>query len=385
MTPGARISAAIECLDQIFSGMPAEKALTGWARRSRFAGSKDRAAVRDHVFDALRSRDSFAADGGELTGRSVMIGLVRLQGLAIEELFNGVGHAPEPLSDEEHSIKSHDWRWDMPDWCVEKLKASHPNSAMDVAKALKARAPVDLRVNVRKISLPAAQAALRVDAIETEKAAVSDSCLRITENPRKLKQSKAYLDGLVELQDVGSQALVKALPLKPGDRILDFCAGGGGKSLAMLAAIDAVCFAHDANPTRMKDIPLRAERAGVSIQQLSTAEMSQHGPYDLVLCDAPCSGSGSWRRSPDAKWRLGKDQFDNLLSLQGEILWEAAHRVEAGGYLCYATCSLFAEENENQVNEFLKRNTNFTMISQHSWTPLDSCDGFYVAIMQLKG
>ncbi len=403
MTPGARISAAIECLDQIFAGMPAEKALTGWARRSRFAGSKDRAAVRDHVFDALRSRDTYAHIGGALTGRSVMIGFVQSQDdQNFDDLLNGLGHSPEPLTDAERAtltnvmapqshgdrepwLMSANWFWDMQDWCADMLKEAYPETACEIAQNLKARAPLDVRVNTRRSSVSEAIDLLQADEILAQTCDISPSVIRIVQNARKVKLSRAFLEGHIEVQDAGSQALVNALPLSGVARLLDYCAGGGGKSLAIADICDATVFAHDISDARMVDIPVRATRAGVSIQCLSTDKIGQQAPFDLVLCDAPCSGSGAWRRSPDAKWRLTAERFQELLDLQYEILTNARKQVSENGYLAYATCSLFAQENEDQVNRFLKEFPMFEKKSQSSWTPLDGCDGFFICVMQLKG
>ena len=394
MTPGARVQAAIECLDDIFAGAPAEKTMTRWARRSRFAGSKDRAAVRDHVFDALRNRDSLAALGGGLTGRAVMIALALREGQDVQALFNGIAHAPSVLSAEEDGqIAQVRERgidaiandiWDMPDDWAGKLLASHPQNAQAIAHALRDRAPVDLRVNLRKMGRDAALTRLAQEGITAQICDISSTALRITEGARALKNSRSYLDGLVELQDAGSQALVEALPLKESMQVLDYCAGGGGKSLAIAGLAEARIFAHDSDEGRMKDIPARAARAGVKVDCVNSSGALKVSPFDLVLCDAPCSGSGAWRRSPDAKWRLTQEAFQTVLQTQREILLQAKTLVGQSGYLAYATCSLFAEENEEQVNEFLKDTLKFKLIFQKSWTPLDGCDGFHVSVMQLE-
>ena len=396
MTPGARVSAAIECLDQIFAGSPAEKTLTRWARGSRFAGSKDRAAVRDHVFDALRKRDTCAFLGGALTGRSVMIGLCYLQGSDLEGVFSGQGHAPDPLTaveidtvqsnqaalnGDEDASKSNAL-WNMQGWCKEALKVSHDDKSFEIADLLSARAPVDLRTNLIKGSVEDAISTLAEDDILVEPSDLSETALRVLNNPRKVKTSRAYESGLVELQDAGSQALVDALPIPEVGSILDFCAGGGGKSLALAAKTSAFIYAHDVDVKRMQDIPIRAKRAGADIKCLDGDRVLANAPFDLVLCDAPCSGSGAWRRSPDAKWRTTQSEFENLLSLQACILDEANAFVRSNGYLCYATCSLFAQENEDQVNKFLEDRTDFKLILQKLWTPLNGSDGFYVAVLQ---
>lgn len=403
MTPGARVSAAIECLDQIFEGTPAEKVLTRWARGSRFAGSKDRAAVRDHVFDALRRRNTCAQIGGALTGRGVMIGLIQVLGCAHDQLFSGEGHAPAPLSvveaDHLESIgrdalgkeatqfalgEEPSFAWDMQEWCIEKLTQSHPKVAFQIVQTLQERAPVDLRVNLKKATRDSAIKALADDGIECSALPEVVTALRVQSNPRKVKNSDAYLTGLVELQDAGSQALALALPLDGCRKILDYCAGGGGKSLAMAARSSAAIYAIDSNSTRMKDIPARAARAGVEIGCLDSSSLHKQAPFDLVLCDVPCSGSGSWRRSPDAKWRLSETDFYDLLKVQSEILQRASCLLAPDGYLCFATCSLFSEENEDQVNAFLESASNFELIFQKSWTLLDHCDGFHLSVMQLK-
>lgn len=418
MTPGARIQAAIECLDSIFSGEPAEKALTNWARRSRFAGSKDRAAVRDHVFDALRSRDSFATRGGALTGRGVMIGLADGQGMDLGALFNAQGHSPAVLSDAEraqlggagpagdpqsvgetsHTLSSQadstvdvaenlpnaasNADWNMPHWCAELLRDQYGQDGLAIARSLTSRAPLDLRVNLRRGSVTDAIGSLGAEDISAYDLEQPRGALRVTSNARRVKLSEAYLAGLVEVQDRGSQALVQELPLSDGMRVLDFCAGGGGKSLAIASLCDTTLFAHDVSPARMKDIPTRAARAGAQITCVTSDQLAELSVFDLVLCDAPCSGSGAWRRNPDAKWVFSPSRLDELLTVQSGILEKAADMVMNGGVLAYATCSLFACENENQVNAFLQKRPDFTAVKHNSWTPRDDCDGFFVSVLQ---
>ena len=326
-----------------------------------------------------------------------MIGLVLFHDdLGFDALFNGVGHAPNELSEEEKSRLSNvlssevnaaegaSTSWDLQDWCRDKLSSSHPQNARHIAEALKSRAPVDVRVNLRRITVSQAQEQLHAEAIEAETCSLAPAALRLKQNARKIARSQTYLDGIIELQDAGSQALVGALPLDDCKTVLDYCAGGGGKSLAICDLSDAQVFAHDISVARMADIPKRAERAGVSIPCLASEVLSKHAPFDLVLCDAPCSGSGSWRRSPDAKWRITPEKFNELLDLQFKILCKAQKLVAPMGYLAYATCSLFAEENEDQVRRFLEKHPNFERKSQHNWTPADACDGFFVCVMQLK-
>ena len=272
----------------------------------------------------------------------------------------------------------------MQDWCRAKLETSHPTHAAEIAQALTSRAPIDLRVNTAKSTRAAVIEKLGQSDITATPSDIASTALRVVEGARRVKNSYAYLEGEVELQDAGSQALVDQLPFEGVKRILDFCAGGGGKALAMAARANTKVFAHDSDAARMKDIPIRAKRAGVSITCQTSADLADQPPFDLVLCDAPCSGSGAWRRSPDAKWRLSEEMFNGLLDVQASILKDARAFVRPGGVLAYATCSLFAEENEYQINDFLAKSPEFELIANHSWTPLDGCDGFFLSKMRLK-
>lgn len=386
MTPGARAAAAIEILDRIAAGAAAEQSLTTWARGSRFAGSADRAAIRDIVYDVLRCRRSSAALGGGETGRALVLGWVRRQGADPDSLFTGEGHAPARLSAEEAAPAPdpaglpEGVRLDLPDWLLPALRQSLGVSLVPVAQLLQTRAPVGLRVNRAKATQAGAEAALQADGIESVAHPLATTARIVTANPRRVKGGGAYRDGLVELQDPASQAVVEALlPLPKGARVLDLCAGGGGKALA-LAAAGADVTAHDADPGRMRDLPERARRAGVAIARLDGDAVLSDAPWDLVLADAPCSGSGAWRRQPEARWRLTGDGLAALMRVQSEILDRAAALVAPGGRLAYATCSLLDGENGDQVSGFLGRaGGGWRLLSERSFSPLEGGDGFYVA------
>ena len=385
MTPGGRLSAAIEILDAILAGAPAEKVLTNWARRSRFAGSGDRAAIRDLVFDALRCRRSHAALGGAETGRGMILGGLRDRGDDPQVLFTGDGHAPAPLTEAEAAVTTRydalpgPVAGDYPDWLAPKLQDSLGENCLPVMQALRMRAPLWLRVNLRKATPDQARAALAEAGIDTLAHPEIATALRVISNPRKVQNSAAYRDGLVELQDLSSQRIAEGIPLRNGMKILDYCAGGGGKSLAMAARVDGRFFAHDAAPERLRDLPPRAARAGVEIRCLTDAELAQNAPYDLVLCDVPCSGSGAWRRSPDGKWRLTPDELGRLLSIQQQILHQAAPLVGPDGMLAYVTCSLLRDENEGQIAQFLKSAPGWKLKHEMRLSPLQGGDGFYKA------
>ena len=377
MTPGARAAAAIEVLDAWLAGAPAERALIRWARGARYAGSKDRAAVRDHVYDALRRLRSSALRGGGMTGRGVALGLLG------PGPFDGAGHAPAPPTPEEAArlerppTPSRAEALDVPDWLLPALDADLGAAADRVLEALRHRAPAFLRVNLARTGREDAMSALAAEGIAAEPHDLAPSALRVTQGARRVARSRAYASGLVELQDAASQAVADAVPI--GGRVLDLCAGGGGKSLA-LAARGAAVSAHDVEPRRMADLPARAARAGAHVILLDHPETA--GPHDTVLVDAPCSGSGSWRRDPEGKWRLTPERLAALRATQDAVLDRAAALTAPGGAIAYATCSLLRSENEDRVAAFLTRHRGWTTESCRRITPETGGDGFGVTILR---
>ncbi|PJI91663.1 16S rRNA (cytosine967-C5)-methyltransferase [Yoonia maricola] len=383
MTPGARVAAAIAVLDEIQGGAAAEQALTAWARGSRYAGSKDRAAVRDHVFDVLRAKRSL----GDGSGRSLMQRLALREGWDIAALFSGDGHAAAPLSAEEHDALavplqlSDAARCDVPEWLWPLWQYSLGDQAEAAAITQQGRAAVFLRVNGNKATVAQATQALAQDTIGVVAYPTAPGCLRVTTNPRRIKTSAAYLTGLVELQDAASQEAVRNTPVPTDARVLDYCAGGGGKALAFADIHDATVFAHDIAPQRLRDLPTRAKRAGVKITILPTHALADHPKFDVVFCDAPCSGSGTWRRTPDAKWRLNADILHGLMQSQAEALHGAAQSVASGGILVYATCSVLADENRNIVQSFCFRNPGWQIVRDNQRLPDAHGDGFYTCVL----
>ena len=379
MTPAARAAAAIAILDRWLAGTPAEQALTNWGRASRYAGSGDRAAVRDLVFDAIRCRRSFAALGGAETGRGLVLGALRAAGADAAGLFSGEAHAPAPLTESDagkapQGLAALDCR----DWLAPALQESLRADFAPVMLALRQRAPVFLRVHARRASRAGAVAMLADEGIDARPHELANFALEVTGNARKIQNSRAFADGLVEVQDAASQAVVEALPLADGMRVLDLCAGGGGKTLAMAARADLTLFAHDADPRRMADLPARAARARARV----TLTEAPAGPFDLVLCDVPCSGSGSWRRSPEGKWALTPARLAALQATQDGILDRAAGLVRPGGWLAYATCSLLQAENAARIGAFRARDPRLEMVRELRLTPLQGGDGFFLAILK---
>ncbi|MGY3436855.1 MULTISPECIES: RsmB/NOP family class I SAM-dependent RNA methyltransferase [unclassified Marinovum] len=383
MIPAARIHSASELLDAILDGQPAEQALTRWARGNRYAGSKDRAAIRDLVFDALRRKRSYAAYGGAMTGRGLMIGALRAADAELDESFTGTRHTPEALTDEERAafgtpdaVEARDF----PDWLWPEFERSLGDNATAEALLLRDRAEVFLRVNRLKSDMETAQSRLAEEGILTEPHVLSPTALRVKEGARRVHLSAAFADGLVELQDAASQAVVDFIAPQAGQTVLDYCAGGGGKALAIAALTGTAVVAHDVSPDRMQDIPKRADRAGALIETVEQLT----GAYDLVVCDAPCSGSGSWRRAPEAKWRLDPSRLDELCEMQAEILETAQALVASGGRLAYATCSLLDCENAAQISAFVARNPDWVLQEARQFKLADGADGFFVAVMQRK-
>lgn len=378
VTPGARVQAAVEALDRIAAGEPAERVLTRWARGARHAGSKDRAAVRDHVFDALRRWWTAAALGGGEGGRARMIGLLRDLGTDPATLFTGQGYAPAPLDPAEATCPEDVQHLDVPDWLLPELDRSLGPSRDDVLAALRHRAPVFLRANLARTTPEAAAGALAEEGVATRAHPLSPTALEVVSGARRVHLSAAFRDGLVEVQDAASQAVADAVPLAGAGRVLDYCAGGGGKALAMAARHAASYHAHDADPGRMRDLPARAARAGVAIDRVATADLAHD--YDVVLADAPCSGSGAWRRAPEGKIRFTPARLSELMALQDEVLAQAAARVAPGGALVYATCSLLEVENGDRVRALGA--PNMRLEAERRLTPLDGGDGFYVATLR---
>ena len=390
MTPNARIASAILIIDSIIAGDPAEKVLTNWARKSRFAGSSDRSAVRDIVYDCLRSLNSFGTLGGNKTGRGVIIGYLLFSNKEPNLFFNGIGYGPSELTPSELShidLTQNESSplevLDFPDCLLDELKDSLGESFYSVNNTLKQRAPFYIRVNLSKATLDEVQLILRDEGIETD---LDDACvtaLKVLSNPRKVKQSDAYKTGLLDIQDLNSQISCRTIPLENGWKLLDFCAGGGGKSLALSDRFSGTIDAYDKDFLRMKDIPVRSDRAGVAINLLSNDDIRTVSSYDLVICDVPCTGSGAWRRNPDAKWTLTTDNYEALKKTQQEILDDASKLVSGNGVLVYMTCSLLKAENSDQVEAFLLRNSDWEVVFQESFPLSNSGDGFFVTHLKI--
>jgi 16S rRNA (cytosine967-C5)-methyltransferase len=385
MTPAARLQAAIEILDEVIGsarndGPPADAIVTRYFKHRRYAGSKDRRAVRELAFRAIRR-------SGERpeSGRTAVLGLADDEPELLE-LF-GQPRGPEQRREDEPGSTA----GTVPQWLVPELS---PQVISDEWPALLERAPVDVRVNLARAS----RDELLSQFPGATPTPLSPWGIRLPPDSR-IDDHPAYRAGLIEVQDEGSQLIALACEPSNGERILDLCAGAGGKSLALAAAAPAATvLATDSNRARLSKLPARAERAGASIEtQLlnppkELEELADwRGAADLVLVDAPCSGSGTWRRNPEGRWRLTPERLDRVIALQQRLLDIAAELTRPGGRLVYAVCSLLSREGAGQIDRFLQRHSSW--ISEETsiaggrldgggrlLTPgHDATDGFFVA------
>ena len=383
MTPGARISAMIEVLDSVLVGVPTEKALTNWGRGNRFAGSKDRAAIRDLVFQAVRCRRSAGAWPKPISARAWAIGSLQANDVELENLFNNIGHAPTPLTNDElTTFKNTDQNtFDLQDWIIDELCNSYGiKKAAEIAEALRHRAPICLRINTQKATLIEVQKSLSDNMIDTVVNPICDTALTVITNPRRVVLNDLYKKGWFELQDAASQAVATLIPAK--GKVLDFCAGGGGKSLAVTARTGGVVFAHDANTKRMSEIEVRALRGGHDIKIILPDQIDNSAQFDSVFCDIPCSGSGAWRRSPEEKWKLTQKKILEYQKLQRDILIKAESLVKVGGAFSMITCSIFTSENQDQRDFLLKKFKNLSVMTEVQHFPTNNNDGLYIVVFK---
>lgn len=431
---GGRIQAAIEVLDDILTQhTPAAQALRDWGKAHRFAGSKDRAAIGGIVFDALRRKSSTLwrmgvdVEGG---ARALVLGtLVWGWGENVESLtsiFVEDDHAPAALrktevaylEGERDLAMAPDWiRADIPEWIWPAFSNNFGEEAVTEGQAMLSRPPLDLRVNALKSDRKAALAKLNdIGGVATE---LSPMGVRIKAGAKldrlpNIQADPIFLMGEVEIQDEGSQIVSTLVDAKPGEIVLDYCAGGGGKTLALAADMQNAgkIYAYDIDKRRLAPLYARAQRAGATnievVQPPQNNLKKLRGSIDRVLVDAPCTGSGTWRRHPDAKWRLSLSTLELRMREQKAVLEQARQYVRPEGLLIYVTCSLFAEENEGQVYAFLEDNKDFELLSAGEvweerigtdkalpWSE-DGCtltmtpastntDGFFLAVMQKTG
>jgi 16S rRNA (cytosine967-C5)-methyltransferase len=436
MTPGARILAALELLTEIEAGKgAADDIVGGWFRRHRFAGVKDRGAISEHIYAVLRQRAALdwwiVRLGRGVLGcdarRRLLAALVLVERWAPAEIAracDGDRFRPEPLVTAEqrfvealsfqellHQEMPDEVRWNYPAWLDPHLRAALGDELGREMAALGGGAALDLRVNALRGDRLTAKLGLERDGVKAEETRYSPLGLRVVERI-PLATLDVFRGGLVEVQDEGSQIAALLADAQPGMRVVDFCAGAGGKTLALAAAMGnrGHLIACDVSSTRLERASQRLRRAGISIVQRRVLAgerdkwVKRHAQsFDRVFVDAPCTGTGTWRRNPDAKWRLAPQDLAELTALQASILDSAARLVKPGGRLVYATCSLLRQENEAQIERFLAAAPEFALLpAAPIWratiggkmpasgdmlrlTPAKhGTDGFFVAVCERK-
>jgi 16S rRNA (cytosine967-C5)-methyltransferase len=385
MTPAARLAAAIEVFAAIESERrPAADALKSWGLAHRFAGSGDRAAIAGLVYDALRRRASSAWLMDDDAPRAVLFGMLKRERAmpidAIAKLADGSKYAPEALSDRERArletatldAAPPHVAGDYPEWLDASLTATFGDARAEEGAVLASRAPLDLRVNALKAPREETQAAL--DDLKAVPTPWSPWGLRIAlpadaKSPA-IHAEPAFLKGLVEVQDEGSQLAALFAAAKAGEQVLDLCAGAGGKTLALAAmmANKGQVFATDDDKRRLAPIHDRLARSGARNVQVRTPKSvgteldDLKGRMDLVLIDAPCTGTGAWRRNPDAKWRMRPGALEQRRKEQVAVLDRAVPFLKPGGRIVYVTCSVLDGENGAQVRAFLSRHAGFSLL-----------------------
>jgi 16S rRNA (cytosine967-C5)-methyltransferase len=431
MTPTARLSAAMEVIADLEARRrPAGDALKDWGLTHRFAGSSDRAAIAGLVYDALRRKASSAWLMGEASPRAAILGMLRRErGLGVTEiaaLCSGARFAPAPLTEAEQKALAREGldgappavAGDYPDWLDPHFARVFGDERAAQGAALASRAPLDLRVNTLKAERE--EVVQKLAHLGAEPTRWSPHGLRIklgadAKSPA-IHAEPCFRKGEIEIQDEGSQLAALFALAKPGEQVLDLAAGAGGKTLALAAAMEnrGQIYATDIDKRQLAPIHERIARAGARNIQVRTprgeADVTGDlaGRIDCVLIDAPCTGTGTWRRSPDAKWRVRPGALSERVKQQAMLLDHAAELVKSGGRIVYVTCSVLAEENGDQIREFLSRHGDFASMPPAEvaaaalgeravlfcraarlagegllMTPLSTdTDGFYVAVMR---
>jgi 16S rRNA (cytosine967-C5)-methyltransferase len=422
MTPAARLQATLDLLQEIeTTPRPADALVSAYFRSRRYIGSKDRAAVSTRLYAVMRHRARLdwwlERTGSERTPRTRLLAWaalgekIRLKDIG--EMCSGGKFAPTPLEEAERAFlrKLDGGTVEHPDMAEEIVAECPPDAAAALKKkfgksfmremrAMQEPATLDLRINPLKTTREEILGELKKLGLRTELCKLSPWGVRVFERP-SLSALPMLKNGHVEIQDEGSQVVALVVDAKPGERVVDFCAGAGGKTLAIAAMMNnkGRIVACDVMEGRLKRSTERFRRAGlhnIEVRTLSSERdpwVKKHkGSFDRVLADAPCSGTGTWRRNPDARWRELGPGLEKLLHIQAEILDSAARLVKGGGRLIYATCSLLPDENEDQITKFLAAHTDFTLTpcgskgaDYLSLSPArDGTDGFFAAVMTRK-
>jgi 16S rRNA (cytosine967-C5)-methyltransferase len=426
MKISSRFQAVIELLTAVFeSTIPADHLMTNYFRGRRYIGAGDRREISQKVYDILRHRYSLrwlsCVENNIPTeeARSLVLAYLMSQQLSVESCFTGETYAPPSLTLREKSLiglilqrlkepMPEFVRYNVPEWLFYKIQQIFPETYGDELEALNQEAPLDLRVNLLKTTREEVIKRLKAEKIECHPCFYSPWGIRLG-NRRPLSNHPLWSEGFIEVQDEGSQLVALLTNVQPGMTVLDYCAGAGGKTLAMASLMQnkGRIVAMDVSEARLGRSRERLRRAGVHNVEYRLLDQQgyqwlkrQKGRFDCVLVDAPCSGTGTWRRNPDLKWRFNQNDLSELLLKQSEILEKASVAVSKNGLLIYATCSLLPDENENQVLSFMQQNEGYKIKSWKDQSPLlkeklncpgdflklspykNEMDGFFEAILE---
>ncbi|HEY4941102.1 MAG TPA: RsmB/NOP family class I SAM-dependent RNA methyltransferase [Rhizomicrobium sp.] len=372
MTPAARLQMAIDILEAMANTeQPADRLLKDWFRSRRFAGSKDRAAIAERVFAVQRRRGAFAWRMGSDAPRALVLASVLAANENPATLFTGGGYGPAELTDNELAVIAVPPTADAPLWVRGEFPAfleadlvrAFGDRLLEEMTALQMRAPIDLRVNTLRRERGEVLAALLAQGFAAEPTPYAPHGIRIASGTAALGRGAMFESGAFEFQDEAAQIASLLCRARPDMRILDLAAGAGGKSLALAAEMrnQGEIVACDIRQPALQELAVRAKRAGAT--NIKTHLLDERRPldetFDTVLLDAPCSGSGTWRRQPELRWRLTPQRLAELVPLQDRLLAQAARHVKPGGRLVYATCSILPRENEARIAAFLGRNPAF--------------------------
>ena len=425
MTPAARLQTIIELIDEVLAtDQPSDAVIAKYFRDRRFIGGGDRRSVSDQTWRILRGRAqlTWALGTDQVNGRLLMAAdLARFEKRTVDNIagiFSGAKHGPHPLSSNERRMIERagnretqiprEALLECPAWLLAKFDAAFGAEADKEVAALNTEAMLDVRANTLKTTREAVLAGLVAEDLRVSPMPIAPQGVRI--NGRlNLATNSAFRDGQFEVQDEGSQICAALADARPGQAVMDYCAGAGGKTLAVAAAMQnkGRLVACDVNTKRLERSKIRLRRAGVHNATLRVLEdhdkwvKRQAGVFDRVVVDAPCSGTGAWRRNPDARWRFAPEHLERLIATQDTLLEQTSALVKAGGRLAYITCSMLPEENADRVNAFLERNAAFKPVPvPQVWAevfstpcPTDETfltltparngtDGFFIAILE---
>ena len=405
MTPGARLAAAAEILTEVAAlKAAADRTISGWGKAHRFAGSKDRAAIAERVYTVLRRRNECAFVLGSDTPRALVLGSLvvadALDAERIDALCTDGTHALGALTAQERSSLAeprtppHDQPWiklNYPAWLHDEFKTAFGAGLDTELSALNARAPLDLRINTLKAERESVLAELEREGLAPTPCAHAPLGLRLAAgSDTKITMLTAYREGRIEIQDEASQLSVLLANAKPGDTVIDLAAGAGGKSLALASAMTnrGHIFACDIEPVRMLKMEPRMDRAGAKIIEIAgdpyggAIKTAVGEGADIVFVDAPCSGTGTWRRNPEAKWTLDEARLKTFRAAQSQLLDRAAELTKPGGRIVYVVCSVLPSESVAQIERFTARHKGWQLTKSQRLTPAnDGTDGFFAAVL----